>query len=56
MDVFTNESVKKIEAFCEQKQAEYGEIERIILAGGTVRIMEPNDPIPVPMQPAAVRR
>ena len=56
MDVFTNESVKKIEALCEQKTAEYGEIERLILSMGTVRIMEPGEPIPVPMQPAAVRR
>jgi len=49
MDVFTNESVKKINDFCKAKEAEYGEIERIILSMGTVRIMEPGEKIPVPL-------
>jgi hypothetical protein len=56
MDAFDNGSVKKIDDFCKQKEAEYGEIERLILSMGTVRIMEPNEPIPVPMQSAGVRR
>jgi len=56
MDVFDNGSVKKIDDFCKQKEAEYGEIERLILSMGTVRIMEPNEPIPVPMQAGGVRR
>lgn len=56
MDVFTNESVKKIEEFTRLKEMEYGEIERVILSMGTVRIMEPFEKIPVPMQPAGVRR
>lgn len=56
MDVFTNESVRKIEDFMKIKEMEYGEIERVILSMGTVRIMEPGEKIPVPMQPAGVRR
>jgi len=51
MDVYDKESVKKIEAFIKNKLPEYGELERIILSMGTVRIMEPNEPIPVPLQP-----
>lgn len=50
MDVFDNESVKRINAFIESKTKEYGEVERIILSMGTVRIMEPGEPIPVPLQ------
>ena len=49
MDVFTNESVRKIEEFCKVKEAEYGEIERIILSMGTVRIMDSKEKIPVPL-------
>jgi hypothetical protein len=56
MDVFTNDSVKKIEEFTRIKEMEYGEVERVILSMGTVRIMEPGESVPVPMQPAGVRR
>lgn len=56
MDVFDNGSVRKIEEFCKIKEKEYGEIERLILSMGTVRIMEPGEPIPVPMKAAGVRR
>lgn len=56
MDVFDNGSAKKIDDFCRAKEAEYGEIERIILSMGTVRIMEVGEKIPVPLQAAGVRR
>lgn len=49
MDVFDNGSVKKIDDFCKVKEAEYGEIERIILSMGTVRIMDSKEKIPVPL-------
>jgi hypothetical protein len=51
MDVYDNESVRKINEFCRIKEAEYGEIERIILSMGTVRIMEQGEKIPIPLQP-----
>lgn len=50
MDIYDNGSVKRAEAWIKNKEAEYGEIERILLAGGTVRIMDPDEPIPVPLQ------
>jgi hypothetical protein len=51
MDVYNNEDAKKINDFCRQKELEYGEIERIILSMGTVRIMEQGEKIPIPLQP-----
>ncbi len=51
MDVFTNESVKRINDFIRIKEAEYGEVDRIILSMGTCRIMEPHEKIPIPLQP-----
>lgn len=50
LDIYDNGSVKKAEAFIKSKEAEYGEIELLLLAGGTMRIMEPNEPIPVPLR------
>lgn len=50
MDIFDKESVKKIEAFIKNKEPQYGELERIILSMGTVRIMDPGEPIPIPLQ------
>lgn len=47
--VTDNSDVKKIEAFIKNKLQEYGEIDRLILSMGTVRIMEPDEPIPVPL-------
>ena len=48
--VFDNSDVKRIESWIKIKEAEYGEIERVILSMGTVRIMEPGEPIPIPLQ------
>lgn len=48
--IFDNSDVKKVESFIRNKEAEYGEIERLILSMGTVRIMEPGEPIPVPLR------
>lgn len=41
--------VKKIEAFIKNKEAEYGEVDRILISGGRTEIMNPKDGIPVPM-------
>ena len=48
--IFDNSDVKKVESWIRIKEAEYGEIDRLILSMGTVRIMEPGEPIPVPLQ------
>lgn len=48
--VYANSDVRKIEAFIRVLQGEHPDIERLILSMGTVRIMEPGEPIPVPMQ------
>ena len=50
--VTDNSDVKKIEAFIQNKLPEYGEIERLILSMGTVRIMEPGEQIPIPLKAA----
>lgn len=41
--------VKKIEAFIKSKEAEYGEVDRILISGGITQIMDPKDGIPVPL-------
>lgn len=51
--VYENSDARHINSFFECKKAEYGDLERILLAGGTVRIMEPGDPVPVPLRAAA---
>lgn len=48
--VFDNTDVKKIKSFIKNKEEQYGELERIIISMGTVRIMEKTDVIPVPLQ------
>ena len=47
--VHDNDSVRKIESFIKNKEEEYGELERIIINMGTVRIMERGDKIPIPL-------
>lgn len=49
--VYDNTDVKKIESWIRIKEKEYGDIERVILSMGTVRIMEPGEAIPVPLRP-----
>jgi len=49
--VYDNSDVKKINAFIKMLEGEHPDIERIILSMHTVRIMEPNEPIPIPLQP-----
>jgi hypothetical protein len=44
--------VKKVKAFIQDKERDYGEIERIIISMGTVRIMERDQEIPIPLQEA----
>lgn len=39
-----------LKTYIDQETQDRGELDRIIIAGGTVRIMEPGDPIPVPVQ------
>ena len=48
--VYDNDSVRKIESFIKNKEDEYGELERIIINMGTVRIMERGDKIPIPLR------
>lgn len=48
--IFDNNDVKKVQAFIKNKEEQYGELERIIISVGTVRIMEKTDTIPVPLR------
>lgn len=48
--IFDNNDVKKIKSFIKNKEEQYGELERIIISMGTVRIMDQKDEIPVPLQ------
>lgn len=50
-DVWDNNDVKKIEAFIKNKLPEYGEIDRVLLNMGMIRVLEPKDGIPVPLRP-----
>lgn len=50
-DVYDNQDVKKINALIENKLPEYGEIERVLINMGKVRVLEPKDGIPVPLRP-----
>ena len=52
MDVFDNESVKKINDFIKVKTAEYGELDRVLINAGRVDVMNPKDGIPIPFQAA----
>jgi hypothetical protein len=51
LPVYENSDVKKIEGYIRMLQEEHPDIERLILSMGTVRIMDPDEPIPVPLQP-----
>jgi len=49
LPVYEKSDVKKIEKFIRNLEAEHPDIERLILSMGTVRIMGPDEPIPVPV-------
>jgi len=46
--VFDHDDVKKIKDFIGNTKSEYGDLERIIINRGTIRIMERGEEIPVP--------
>jgi len=48
--IFDNADVHKVQDFIEDKTKDYGDIERVIISMGTVRIMEKDDQIPIPLQ------
>jgi len=43
--------VQRIEGFIKMLSDEHPDIERLIISMGTVRIMEPGEPIPIPLRP-----
>ena len=51
IDVFEKKDAEKVNEYVRNWTQEYGEVERIILSMGTVRIMEPYESIPVPLRP-----
>jgi len=48
ISVFDHGDVKKIKDFIENTKSEYGDLERIIINRGTIRIMGKEEEIPVP--------
>jgi hypothetical protein len=48
--IFDNMDVKTVQAFIRDKELEYGEVTRILFSLGDVRIMEPGEEIPIPLQ------
>jgi len=52
LPIFDKSDAKKINDFIKNKTQEYGEIERVILSMGTVRIMDPKEEIPIPLPSA----
>jgi hypothetical protein len=47
--IFDNADVHKVQDFIKDKTKDYGDLERIIISMGTVRIMEKDDPDPDPV-------
>ena len=47
--IFENSDVKKVQAFIRDKELDYGEITRILFSLGDVRIMKPDEAIPIPL-------
>lgn len=47
--IFDNADVHKVQDFIKDKTKDYGDIERVIISMGTVRIMEKDDQIPIPL-------
>ena len=50
--IHDNSDVRKVQAFIQDKTKDYGELTRILFSLGTVRIMDPRDEIPIPLQSA----
>ena len=50
-DVYDNKDLKKVNAFIDNKLPEYGEIVRVVINMGMVRVLEEREGIPVPLQP-----
>jgi len=50
--IHDNSDVRKVQAFIQDKTKDYGEITRILFSLGTVRILDPRDEIPIPLQSA----
>lgn len=48
--IHDNTDVRKVRAFIQDKEKDYGELERILISCGTVRIMDKTDEIPIPLQ------
>jgi hypothetical protein len=48
--IHDNADVRKVQAFIEDKIKDYGDLERIIISMGTVRIMEKDQEIPIPLR------
>jgi hypothetical protein len=48
--IFDNTDVKSVQAFIKNKQDEYGEITRILVSLGTVRILKDQEEIPIPLR------
>jgi predicted 3-demethylubiquinone-9 3-methyltransferase (glyoxalase superfamily) len=46
--IFDNTDVKAVEGFVKNKEAEYGEVVRILFSLGEVRVMKDQEEIPVP--------
>lgn len=56
MPIHDRRSVKQCAQAIKFDEIERGELERVLIAGGTVRIMDRGDPIPVPLAEGAVLR
>lgn len=48
--ILDNTDIRKVKSFIKNKEEDYGELERIIISMGTVRIMDRSDDIPVPLK------
>lgn len=48
--IVTKDDARRFEDHFKADREERGDLDRVIIAGGTVRIMDPADPVPVPMQ------
>lgn len=50
LTIDTKADAARLADLTRKDEEDRGQLDRIIIAGGTVRIMDPADPIPVPMK------
>lgn len=56
VNINSKEDASRLKDFIRQDTIERGELDRILISEGTTQILEPGDPIPVPLPAGKVLR